>query len=94
LSIRDTKDQPNVVSAVRTGRRRSGNPRLRRRILGTLALVAIAAFAYVALADDQHTRAWAGVVALVSLLAVAITWLAGVSGSLSDSGRDPGDFID
>jgi len=91
---RDAKDQPNVVSAVRTGNRRPGNPRLRRRILGALALVAIAALAYVALADDQRIRAWAGVVALVSLLAVAITWLAGVSGSLSDSGRNPGDFID
>ena len=92
--MRDAKDQPNVVSAVRTGRRRSSNPRLRRRILGTLAFVAIVALAYVAFADDQHTRAWGGVIALVSLLAVAITWLAGVSGSLSDSGRDPGDFID
>ena len=90
--MRDARDQPNVVSAVRTGRRRPGNPRLRRRILGTLALVAIAALAYVAFADDQHTRAWAGIVALVSLLTVAIMWLARVSGSLSDSGRDPGDF--
>lgn len=92
--MRDVKDQPNVVSAIRTGKRRPGNPRLRRRILGTLALAAIVSLAYVAFADDQRTRAWAGVVALVSLLAVAIAWLAGVSGSLSDSGRDPADFID
>jgi len=54
--------------------------------------VAIAALAYVAFADDQHTRAWAGIVALVSLLTVAIMWLARVSGSLSDSRRDLGDF--
>jgi hypothetical protein len=88
----DAKDQPNVVSAVRAGRRRPGNPRLRRRILGSLVLVALAALATVALVHDRHVRAWAGVVALVSLLTVAIAWLAGVSGSLSDSGRDPEDF--
>jgi hypothetical protein len=92
--MRESRHRPNVVSALRPNMRRLGNPRLRRRTFGALVLVATVAGATAALVSDRHVREWATAVAIVSLLTVMIAWLAGVSGSLSSSGRDPKDFDD
>ena len=91
--MRDPIPQPNVVSAVRSGGR-PRNPRLRRRILGALLVVAVLAVATVALASERHVRGWAAVAAGVGVLTIMIAWLAGASRRLSSSERDPRDFSD
>jgi hypothetical protein len=91
--MRDPTRQPNVDSADRTAGR-SRDPRLRRRILGGLLVVAIAAVVTVALASERQVRGAAAVLAAVSVLTIVVSWLSGVSPTLSSSERDPGDFTE
>jgi len=90
--MRDSNRPPNVVTAARTGRRRTSDPHRRRRIFGGLFLIAAAAIATIAFASDRHVREWAAGVAAVSVLLIVVAWLAGASRALTSSGRDPSDF--
>jgi hypothetical protein len=80
------------VSALRSAEGRSNSPRLRRIGIGVLLAIGGIAGLYVALANHSRGRGWAAVVAVISLLGAAISWLAATTQGLSSSGRDPRDF--
>ena len=82
-------DRPkaNVVSRLRPDRRAKG-PGTRRAIRRALLMLGILAAAGAAVAPTRPLRGVCLVVIVVVVIGSAISWLAGSSGQLSESGRE------
>lgn len=82
--------RPNSVSRLRS-RPNPNASRLIRLGLQSLIVLALVAAATSVFVANREVRAWSAVVAAIAFVAAAVAWLAGKSGTLSGSGRDPRD---
>ena len=89
--MRHADHHRTAIEALHAEEAPADSPRVRHIAIGVLLAIAGIAGIWATVAHQSHTRGWAAVIALISLVGAIITWLAAMSLTLSKSGRDPQD---